>query len=240
MSRIDVAGNLAAVQERIAAACLQAGRTPEEVGLVAVSKRIDTDLVVAGMKAGQVLLGENRMPEAMDRRPVLDQALAEGGLQDLRPVWHFIGHIQSRKAAQVVGNFELLHGVDSVKLAGRLSQACVARGVNQPILLEVNVTGEEQKYGFAPDLLVDALGEIQALPGLEVQGLMCMARFGADEAEWHGTYAGLRKLAEEGRRQLESPLPVLSMGMSGDFEIAIAEGATLVRVGGAIFGPRNP
>ncbi len=240
MNAINVASNLAAVRQRMAAACLQAGRPEDAVRLVAVSKRIALPLVVEACRLGQLDLGENRLPEAVDRQPELGAALDGAGLAHCRPRWHFIGHIQSRKAARAAGNFSLLHGVDSLKLAVKLSQQSVAAQANQPILLEVNITGEQQKHGLVPDALVDTAGQVQQLPGLRLDGLMCMARFGADERELHATFAGLRKLAEEAARQLEAPLPELSMGMSDDFEVAIAEGATMVRVGSAIFGPRLP
>jgi hypothetical protein len=239
VNTIKVADNLAAIRDRVAAACLKAGRPGDAVRLVAVSKRIAMPLVVQAVAAGQLDLGENRLPEAVDRQSELSEALVQAKLVVPEVSWHFIGHIQSRKAAQTVGMFTLLHGVDSVKLARKLSGACVAAGVKQRILLEVNVTGEQQKDGLAPDDLASSLGQISQLPGLEIQGLMCMARFGADDAELHRTFAALRELAGTSQRELNLPLPELSMGMSGDFEIAIAEGATIIRVGSAIFGPRN-
>lgn len=239
MTAIKVADNLAAIRERVAAACLKSGRSEQAAGLVAVSKRIPTPLVVEAVAAGQRDLGENRLPEAVDRQPEVARALAEAGVEKTGLIWHFIGQIQSRKAAQAVGQFTLLHAVDTLKLVRKLSKSCVAGGLNQRILLEVNITGEEQKHGFAPDQLIEAVVQAAALPGLKVDGLMCMARYGADEAELHGTFARLRTLAEDASRQCQVALPELSMGMSGDFEIAIAEGATLVRVGSAIFGPRQ-
>ncbi len=239
VNTIKVADNLAAIRDRVAAACLKAGRPEDAVRLVAVSKRIATPLVVQAVAAGQCDLGENRLPEAVDRQSELDEALAQAKVVAPEVNWHFIGHIQSRKAAQAVGKFTLLHGVDSVKLARKLSGASVAIDVKQRILLEVNVTGEEQKDGLAPQDLVTSLSQISELPGLEILGLMCMARYGADEAELHRTFADLRGLAESAQRELHLPLPELSMGMSGDFEIAIAEGATIIRVGSAIFGPRT-
>jgi pyridoxal phosphate enzyme (YggS family) len=234
-----VADNLAAIRDRVAAACLSAGRAPDEVQLVAVTKRIALPLVVAVCRAGQLDLGENRLPEALDRQSDLTAALVKAGLPSENIRWHFIGHIQSRKAVQAVGGFCLLHGVDSLKLAEKLSRQCVAAGVKQPILLEVNISGEEQKDGLPPDQTLDTAGRCLELPGLQLEGLMGMARYRADEKELHACFGGLNKLAQEARRQLGAALPQLSMGMSGDFEAAIAEGATLVRVGSAIFGPRE-
>ena len=234
-----MADNLAAIRDRVAAACFSAGRPENAVRLVAVTKRIPLPLVLEVFRCGQLDLGENRLPEALDRRTELEAALAAAGLpeEDLR--WHFIGHIQSRKAVLAAGSFSLLHGVDSLKLASKLSSQCVALGVTQPILLEVNISDESQKNGWPMSEALDAAGSCLVLPGLEVQGFMGMARYGAGERELHKAFGGLHKLAETARGELGAPLPELSMGMSGDFEIAIAEGATIVRVGTALFGPRQ-
>ncbi len=234
----NVADNLAAVRKRMAAACLAAGRPEDDVALVAVTKRIDLSLVAGACAQGQLDLGENRLPEAVDRQEELAALLKARGLAADGIRWHFIGHIQSRKAVQVVGRFVLLHGVDSLKLARKLSARAVALGLKQPILLEVNISGEEQKNGLAPGQVLDAVASCLELPGLEVRGLMGMARYRAGQTELHDTFGSLRRLAEEARSVHDVALPELSMGMSGDFEIAIAEGATLVRVGSAIFGPR--
>ncbi len=244
MKHIDVAANLAAIRDRVAAACLQAGRRPEEVVLVAVSKRIDLELVRQACLAGQWVLGENRLPEALERQEqlagLLGHAAADApGGEGERPSWHFIGHIQSRKAPLVAGRFALLHGVDSVSLARKIDSRCAQAGLTQPILLEVNVTGEEQKHGLATANLMDAVEEVLALPSLRLDGFMCMGRAFADEAELSDTFATLRHLAREASRRTGAPLPQLSMGMSGDFELAVAQGATMIRVGSAIFGPRH-
>lgn len=224
----------------MAAACLGAGRREDAVRLIAVSKRVDLERVAEACRRGQIDLGENRLPEAVDRQAALAHLLSGGGQAGPELRWHFIGHLQSRKVGQAAGRFALLHGVDSVRLAGKISRQCVADSVEQAILLEVNVTGERQKSGLAPAEVVAALGACLELPGLRVSGLMCMARYGAPQAELRATFAALRRLAEQARRELSAPLPELSMGMSDDFEAAIAEGATLVRVGTAIFGSRQP
>ena len=239
VTAIKVADNLAAIRERVAAACLAAGRREDAARLVAVTKRIALPLVVEALRCGQLEFGENRLPEGIDRQDELKVALSGQEMSSEQVRWHFIGHIQSRKAALAAGRFSLLHGVDTLKLAGKLSNQCIALGVKQSILLEVNISGEEQKHGFLPPETLEVVGSCLDLPGLEVQGLMGMASAQAGEAELHTTFAGLRKLAEEARAALGVPLPELSMGMSGDFEIAIAEGATMVRVGSAIFGPRT-
>ncbi len=239
ISKIDIAGRLASVLERMARSCDQAGRPEHEVTLIGVTKRIDLDLVLAACKAGLQHLGENRVLDALDRQKELPQLLAEQGITGEDISWHFIGHLQSNKAGKASGAFALNHGVDSVKLARRLATLAAARGGTESILLEINATAEPQKHGLIPEKLPAALAELALLPSLDVQGLMCMSRHGATETELHETFAQVRCLCENARRESGLALPHLSMGMSGDFETAIAEGATLVRVGSAIFGPRT-
>ena len=234
-----VAANLDRVREEIAAACGRAGRDESAVRLVAVSKRIAPELVVAACRAGQWDLGENRVQDALARQDEFGPLLAEAGLPADQVRWHFIGHLQSNKAGRAAGRFALIHGVDSLRLARRLAGAAEAEVRREPVLLEVNISGEAQKHGFLPEETVAALESAAVLPGLDVQGLMGMARFGADEKELRETFASLRRLAESGRSATGQPLRELSMGMSADFREAIAEGATIVRVGGAIFGPRD-
>lgn len=239
MDAATVAANLAAVQRRIAAACTAAGRPADAVGLVVVSKRIHDELVVAACAAGQLDLGENRVQDALARQTDLAPLLTAAGVDPVTVRWHFIGHLQGNKAARASGRFHLLHGVDSLKLARRLARLAEEAGRREPVLLEVNISGEEQKHGFAPDGAVAAAAEAAALPGLELRGFMGMARHGASVAETGASFAALRRLAESARRETGLDLPELSMGMSGDYQSAIAEGATVVRVGSAIFGPRN-
>jgi len=238
MADPTVASRLDRVRDRIATACARAGRSTDEVRLVAVSKRIDPALVVEACRAGQWDLGENRIPEALDRQPELARLLDEAGLPADHLRWHFIGHLQSNKAGKAAGRFHLLHSVDKVKLAAKLSKLAVAAGRTESILLEVNISGEAQKQGLDPEGVSEAVTPISALPGLDLRGLMGMARYGAPEVELRAGFASLRRLAEEARASAGVELPELSMGMSGDFEAAIAEGSTLVRIGGAIFGPR--
>jgi len=239
MQPADIRANLAAVRDRLAEACRRAGRPADAVRLVAVTKRIDLALVAAAVAAGQRDLGENRIQDALPRQDDLAARLAGGGLDPASVRWHFIGHLQSNKAARAVGAFTLLHGVDSVKLAERLGRLAREAGLVQPVLLEVNISGEEQKQGLAPAEAVAAAEAAVALPGLRLDGLMGMARWGAPEAELRASFARLRDLAEEARAATGLPLPELSMGMSDDFEAAVAEGSTLVRIGTAIFGPRS-
>ncbi len=235
---LDVAGNLARVRERIEAARARAGRR-DPVTLVAVTKTVPLSAVAAACAAGQRDLGENRLQEALARQAELPPLLVAAGLPPDLPRWHCIGHIQGNKARLAAGAFALLHAVDSWPLAQRLDAAAAARGARQAILLEVNLTREAQKFGAAPAEVADLAARLPTLPHLELQGLMAMARFDAEPAELHATFAGLRRLAEEARRASGLALPHLSMGMSADFEIAVEEGATLVRVGTAIFGERG-
>jgi len=239
MAGRQVAQRLDQVRERIAAACVRAGRPEGSVRLVAVSKRIALPLVVQACRAGQRDLGENRVQDALKRQKELATALAAAGLDPADIAWHFIGHLQRNKAAKAAGKFVLLHGVDSVDLAERLSRRCTADHCTQSILLEVNIAGEEQKNGLPLAAVNEAVARVATLPGLALEGLMGMARRDDSPRELGATFARLRRLVEDARSVSRLPLPELSMGMSGDFEIAIAEGATTVRVGSAIFGPRT-
>jgi len=239
MADLQVADRLAQVRERITAACVRAGRPESSVRLVAVSKRIDLPLVVQACRAGQWDLGENRVQEALARQTALADLLTADALDPAAVIWHFIGHLQRNKAARTAGRFALIHGVDSVDLGEKLSRRCVAAGGVQPILLEVNISGESQKNGLAPDRVADAVARLAELPAVNLQGMMGMARHGDTPRRLGETFALLRRLCEDARSATGLALPELSMGMSADFEIAIAEGATTVRVGGAIFGTRS-
>ncbi|MGD9547570.1 MAG: YggS family pyridoxal phosphate-dependent enzyme [Candidatus Krumholzibacteriia bacterium] len=235
----SVRDNVARVKERIAAVCARHGRDPASVRLVAVTKKIPLPLVVEGCRCGLRDLGENRIPDALDRIPALPPLLAAAGLDPDLVRWHFIGHLQRNKAAKAAGRFVLLHGVDSLDLAGRLGGRARAEGRSERVLLEVNISGEDQKNGIAPVIAVETVAAAAEIPGLEILGLMGMARYDAPEPELHASFALLRALADKARSATGLPLPELSMGMSGDFEAAIAEGATLVRIGTALFGPRT-
>ncbi len=233
---IDVAANLERLTERIEAACDRAGRPATDVRLVAVTKRIDLDLVAAAVRAGHLDLGENRLQDALPRQ---DELAADLG-PDAPPVrWHFIGHLQRNKAARAAGRFALIHGVHSVELADRLDTRAQDLGAVQPVLLQVNITGEPQKDGLGADTVVDVACAVADRPGLELRGLMAMGRFGADESELRDLFSRVRDLRDRSAAACGRPLPELSLGMSGDFEAAIQEGATLLRIGTAVFGPRQ-
>jgi pyridoxal phosphate enzyme (YggS family) len=228
MDRDTAQTRLTGVLERIRAACRACGRDPREVTLVAVSKFHDASAVAAFAACGQTIFGESYIQEAL---PKIEAAPA--GLS-----WHFIGHLQRNKAKLAVGRFELIHTVDNVELAHILQKRAAARNLTQAVCLQVNVAGEGQKSGVAPDGL-DALAEAAAAcPNLDLAGLMVIPPVFDDPEGARPAFARLRQLRDALAARLGRPLPVLSMGMSGDLEAAIAEGATHVRVGSDLFGPR--
>jgi PLP dependent protein len=203
--------------------------------LVAVSKMQSAETVAAAYAAGIRLFGENRTEEAAGKT----EAVARLVSPEAAPDWHMIGHLQSRKAADALAWATMIHSVDSVKLAQRLSRLCQEQQREVPILLEVNVSGEASKYGFFPGELIQAVALITALPGLSVQGLMTMAPMAPDPELARPVFAGLRTLRNELTQHAGASARAswhLSMGMTDDFEVAIEEGATIVRIGRAIFG----
>ena len=234
MTPEELAARLASVRERLALACTANGRRPEDVLLVAVSKFQPAAAVAAVASDGQRDFGENYVQEALTKRAEL---AADPVARDVR--WHMIGHVQSRKAAQVAGAFVLIHTLDSVKLADALERRLAVTGQLQPVLMEINIGGEPHTAGGMPEE-ARALGEhvLGACPHLSLRGLMCLPPvFDAGEAA-QPYFARLRRLGEDLRSNLGIAMPELSMGMSGDFAAAVAEGATIVRIGTDIFGPR--
>ena len=228
----------AAVKAAVDDACRAAGRQPGDVTLVAVSKLHPVEAVAAVARLGQRDFGENYVQEALAKQAAPLWA-AGGACGDLSVRWHMIGHVQSRKAPLVAGAFASIHSLDSRKLADGMERKLAAEDARQPVLIEVNVGGEEQKSGVRPQNLAEfAEYTVENCPHLELRGLMCLPPvFDAGEkARPH--FARLRELAQMLRPRLGLPLPELSMGMSGDFAAAIAEGATTVRIGTGIFGPR--
>jgi pyridoxal phosphate enzyme (YggS family) len=220
----------AEVLARIAAACARSGRDPADVTLVAVSKTVPADALRDAVAAGFDLLGENRVQEAVAKVPEVPGAL-----------WHLVGPLQSNKAHPALEVFDAIESVDSVKLAQRLDRLVPTTrpGRRYPILAQVNVDLDPAKAGFAPDAVDAAMSALVELPHLEVRGLMTVGRLTSDPGEARRTFAGLRELAERCRSRWPELGPELSMGMSDDFEAAIEEGATIVRVGRALFGERE-
>ena len=226
---MTIAERLAQVNERIANAATRAGRHPAQVQLIAVSKGFPVDAVVEAYRAGAGHLGENRAQE-----------LREKALAVSVPVhWHFIGHLQTNKARHVVGTARLVHSVDRFGLGEELARRARAQNIGQEVLIEVNVSGEASKHGVEPARALHLAEEVDALDGIKVRGLMTMAPLAADAEASRPVFSELRELGER-LRQVLPDAGELSMGMSRDFEVAIEEGATLVRVGEAIFGPRRP
>jgi len=226
-----ISENLARVNSQIAEAAGKSGRDPQSIRLVAVSKLIPEDKIAQALKAGATLLGESRVQEA-------EKKIAHLGRQNIR--WHFIGHLQQNKVKYIFDLFDLIHSVDRLELAEAIHAAARKRRLTLPVLVQVNVSGEAAKFGIAPQQLENLLASLSRLDGLRVQGLMTIPPYDPDPENSRKYYARLRELRD---RMVESnieniSLAELSMGMSNDFTIAIEEGATLVRVGTAIFGKR--
>jgi pyridoxal phosphate enzyme (YggS family) len=219
-----IAGRLAAVRDAIARAAARAGRAAEEVRILAVTKNVELPEIREAVAAGISLLGENRVQEA-------ERKIREAS--DLAVSWHMIGHLQRNKARRAVELFDEVESVDSVALAERLSGLALEKGRRLRVLVEVLTSPEGTKRGFDVEAVEEAVGAIQELRGLELRGLMTMAPFTGDERLVRASFRALRELRE--RLGGAEPLPELSMGMSGDYEIAVEEGATLVRIGTRIF-----
>lgn len=225
---MDLAANLQSIRGRIEAACARAGRDPASVELVAVSKGQPPEAVRAAANAGQVLFGESKVQEAR-----VKVSLCPGRLR-----WHMIGHLQSNKCRDAVHSFQMIESVDSLALAQEIDKCCDKQAKTMPILLEVNVAGEASKFGYPPTQLLAELAQINALRRIEIHGLMTIAPWTTEPEKVRPIFRQLRELKEQCGEILGAPLSHLSMGMSGDFEIAIEEGATLVRIGTALFGAR--
>lgn len=216
------------ILSRIAAAHQRAGRTDNLPRLVAVSKKQPAELIREAWDAGQTIFGESRVQEAQAKIPQLPSGIE----------WHFIGHLQSNKVRKALPLFSLFHSVDSLDLARDIDRIAAELGLFPKVLLEINVSGESTKFGFRPEQLERDLEDLLGLNRLEILGLMTMAPFSEDPETARPVFASLHKLREKIQDNHRLNLPELSMGMSGDFEVAIEEGATLVRVGTAIFGER--
>ena len=260
MERVgDLAENINCVRARVTAACLRARRDPSEVALVAVSKTFSAGTVLEAYRLGLRDFGENRVEEAegkithikhlhLQQAPVQVQVSQISNLQPPTPDihWHLVGHLQSRKAREAVDLFDVIHSVDSVKLADKLSRLCREAGRVMPILLECNVSGEASKYGFPLSTATERehwradVEAILRLSEVRIEGLMTVAPVVADPNGARPFFCTLRQLRDDlAARYPQTDWRHLSMGMTDDFEIAIEEGATLVRIGRAIFGERR-
>ena len=226
---MSIRKNLEIVRERIAKAAKSAGRSPGSVALVTVSKTVDVPTVREAHALGLRLFGENRPQELQRKAEVL------GDLPDIE--WHMIGHLQRNKVKAVVPLAALIHSVDSLRLMTEISKYCVKNGCSARILLEVNVSEEESKFGFRPEQAIQACQASVDMEGFRIQGLMTMAPFTAAQEETRPVFVGLRELAEtiESHNFENVSMRHLSMGMSNDFEVAVQEGATLVRIGTALW-----
>ncbi|MCX5902110.1 MAG: YggS family pyridoxal phosphate-dependent enzyme [Proteobacteria bacterium] len=226
-----IADNLACVRERMKQAALRCNRQPDEVRLVAVSKTVSAEVIRAALNAGAMILGENYIQEARKKIDLIGR----------QAEWHFIGHLQSNKVKFAVDLFSLIHSVDRMTLAEELNREAGKRNKILPVLIQVNISGEETKAGIDPAGTRQLVQQVALLPHLSVQGLMTMPPWFENPEEARPYFIALRKLRDElaGEKIPNVSLKELSMGMSGDFETAIEEGATLVRIGTAIFGERG-
>jgi PLP dependent protein len=229
----DITRNLERIRAEIGDRARQTGRHPEDVRLIAISKTLPTEAIAAAIDAGQLEFGENTVQEALAKQPAF---------QNRSIVWHFIGRLQSNKAKHIPGNFQWLHSLDSVKLATRLARQLQEKTETLNALIEINITRDPKKHGIASEELMPLVERLlkKELPGLNLRGLMAMGPYPAKETEMRAAFAAVRRLRDECIERFALPhFTELSMGMSGDYAEAIQEGATMVRIGTAIFGERN-
>jgi len=225
----SVAENLERVREQVAEAAAKVGRAVDEIQLIAISKTHDAGKVRAACQAGQSLFGESRVQEARAKIPELPSNLR----------WHFVGHLQKNKIRHALPLFELFHSVDSLALAQEISRIADEEGMHPRVLLEINVSGEGSKFGFKPETVRAEMESLLALPRLSIDGLMTIPPLAEKAEASRKFFVQLRELRDGLESEFQMKLPRLSMGMTNDFAIAVEEGATLVRVGTAIFGERS-
>ena len=227
-----ISDNIADVKSNIAEAARGVGRDPAEIRLIAVSKTVDARQIAEACDCGQNLFGENRVQEALEKIDLLKRK----GID-----WHLIGHLQKNKVKQIIGQFDLVHSIDSFSLAETVHQKSQERGLVTAVLMQVNISGEESKYGLPPEELQDTLVRVSQLSGLQVKGLMTIPPMLTDPEASRKHFVRLRELRDQLAKQVigNIQLDELSMGMSNDYKVAVQEGATLVRVGTAIFGDRS-
>jgi pyridoxal phosphate enzyme (YggS family) len=226
---VSLPDNLLAIQQRIRTACDRAGRDVSSLTLLGVSKSHPPETIAAAVNCGLTQFGENKVQEAKAKIP-----LCPGKAR-----WQFIGHLQSNKVRDAVELFEMIQTVDSLDLAREISKRAEQAAKTMPVLLEVNVAGEASKFGYEPKRLLAEIKELSALPRLEIHGLMAIPPFCPLPEKSRPYFQRLREIKTGAEQILDHPLPQLSMGMSGDFEVAIEEGATIIRIGTALFGERR-
>ena len=226
-----VAENYRYVLKKVEEACARSGRDPKDVTLIAVSKTKPIEMIEEAMEAGARVFGENKVQELCDKYEQLPKDLH----------WHLICHLQRNKVKYIVDKAELIHSVDSLKLAEEISKEALKKNVEVNILIEVNVAEEESKFGVSVEETLALVEEIAKLPGIHIQGLMTIAPYTTDPEENRPVFRTLKKLAVDiKKKNIDNVcMDVLSMGMTGDYQVAVEEGATLVRVGTGIFGERN-
>ncbi len=226
-----ISANIRQIHERIDAACLRAGRRSDEVTLVAISKTFPAEKVEEAVRAGVKDIGENYVQEFLQKRPVLPEEVR----------WHFVGHLQTNKVKQIIGWVHLIHALDSLSLAQELNRRAAEGGRTVDVLLEVNTTGETSKFGLKPEHVSGFVDQLTGLSHLRIAGLMTIGPFLPDPEGSRPMFRELRQIRDALalRPRQNVTMKHLSMGMTGDFEVAIEEGATLIRLGTAIFGSRK-
>jgi PLP dependent protein len=226
---MQISENLSKVLSEISDSAQQAGRLPDSIRLIAVSKTHPAEVIQEAVAAGQLTFGENRVQEAQPKIAALSGKLH----------WHLIGHLQSNKVRPALPLFELIHGVDSLDLLTHIDHVAADLGMFPRVLLQVNVAGEASKFGFAPGKLLELVEEIVKLERVQIEGLMTIPPLASAAEHSRRYFVALRELRDKLAAEFRFPLPELSMGMSNDFRVAVEEGATMVRVGTAIFGERR-
>ena len=224
-----IAANLEHVRAQIADAAIKKGRSPDDIELVAISKTHDAEKIHEAYEAGQILFGESRVQEARAKIPLLPSSLR----------WHFVGHLQKNKIRHALPLFELFHSVDSLALAHEMNRIADEDGMHPRVLLEINVSGEGSKFGFKPETVRAEMESLLALPRLSIEGLMTIPPLAEKAEASREFFAQLREFRDALEKEFDLKFPLLSMGMTNDFTVATEEGATLVRVGTAIFGERS-
>ena len=229
----EIQDNLEAIRNRMRVAARQSGRPVDDICLIAISKYMPPEYVQSAMSAGQHCFGENTVQDALTKQALIDDPNNE---------WHFVGHLQSNKAKMIPGNFDWLHTLDSIKLATRLSESALKSACILNVLLQVNIAGDRDKFGLPANAVFRFIDDLlnAGLNGIRLRGLMTIGRRDAALDERRTDFSALRELRDRCAARFDlAGFSELSMGMSGDFEAAIAEGATLIRVGTALFGPRR-